>query len=129
MPKSRECFKSQCANTDVNLKGFTYNLLNTLNYTISSIISNCALKICYETYLIPTCWMAAKLGNARTFGCFTPSAQSHIQFLNVHKILKALKCQIGTFKTFKTLKVIVQHFFFFLNDSGSRTKIPASQYN
>lgn len=60
--------------------------------------------------LIPTCWMAAKFGSARTFCCFTPSAQSCIQFLNVHKNCKSLKMPDWNNKNFESHSATVLGF-------------------
>lgn len=71
--------------------------------------------------LTPTCWMAAKFGSARTFCCFTPSAQFCIQFLNVHKNCKTLKMPDWSNKNFESHSATVLGFF--NNSLGAGLKI------
>lgn len=52
--------------------------------------------------LIPTCWMAARFGNARAFCCFTPSAKSRIQFLNVCKNCRSFKMPDWNIQNFES---------------------------
>lgn len=74
--------------------------------------------------LIPTCWMAAKFGNARAFCCFTPSAKSCIQFLNVRKNCRSFKMPDWNIQNFESHSATVLCFFlfFFHNSLGSELK-------
>jgi len=54
--------------------------------------------------------MAAKFGNARTFCCSIPSAQSCIQFLNVHKNYKSFKMPDWNIQNFESHSATVTIF-------------------